>query len=79
MLDSEKNVKLIDFGFSTQWSENKKRKLQIGSPSYHSPQIAKDEAYAGPPADIWATGVLLYTLINGVHPFVANDDTDLDS
>lgn len=39
MLDSRGNVKLIDFGFSTQIPNTQKIKLFCGTPSYMAPEI----------------------------------------
>lgn len=60
-------VKVIDFGFSC----GSKEKLRIfcGTPSYMSPEIVSKKEYFGGPADIWACGVLLFTLICGTFPF----------
>lgn len=40
-----------------------------GTPSYMAPEIVNKREYAGPPADIWALGVLLYALLCGNFPF----------
>jgi serine/threonine protein kinase len=40
-----------------------------GTPSYMAPEIVNKEEYCGPPADIWALGVLLYILLCGTFPF----------
>ena len=77
MLDTEKNVKLIDFGFSTCIPNHKKIRMFCGTPSYMAPQIVSKVEYAGPPADIWACGVLLYALLNGCFPFRGSTDEDL--
>lgn len=69
LLDENKNVKIIDFGFSTCIPIHRKVRMFCGTPSYMSPQIVSKVEYAGPPADIWAAGVLLYALLNGCFPF----------
>ena len=33
--------------------------------------------YYGPPTDIWASGVLLYTMLEGNFPFKGSNDKDL--
>jgi serine/threonine protein kinase len=40
-----------------------------GTPSYMAPEIINKLEYCGPPADIWALGVLLFALLNGTFPF----------
>lgn len=77
LLDEDRNVKLIDFGFSTCIPNDKKIKMFCGTPSYMAPEIVMKLEYAGPPADIWASGVLLYALMNGKFPFRGDTDKDL--
>lgn len=60
-------VKLIDFGFSCISKD--RLKIFCGTPSYMSPEIVSKKEYYGGPADVWACGVLLYTLLVGVFPF----------
>lgn len=77
MLDKEKNVKIIDFGFSTCIPNDKKIKIFCGTPSYMAPEIVNKTEYCGPPADIWALGVLLYAMLQGCFPFKGATDKDL--
>ena len=77
MLDSRGNVKLIDFGFSTQIPNTQKIKLFCGTPSYMAPEIVKKIEFCGPPADIYATGVLLYAFFCGCFPYRGKDDKEL--
>lgn len=72
-----KEIKLIDFGFSTICPTYKKLKIYCGTPSYMAPQIVKKREYYGPPTDIWACGVLLFTMFCGRFPFKGRDDRDL--
>ena len=77
MLDTKGNVKLIDFGFSTQIPNTQKIKLFCGTPSYMAPEIVKKIEFCGPPADIYAAGVLLFAFFCGCFPFRGQDDKDL--
>lgn len=77
LLDESNNIKIIDFGFSTCFSHDKKIKMFCGTPSYMAPEIVARVEYSGPPADVWALGVLLYVLLCGCYPFKAQTDKEL--
>lgn len=77
MLDSSRNVKLIDFGFSTQIPNTQKVKLFCGTPSYMAPEIVQKIEFCGPPADVYASGVLLFAFFCGCFPFKGQNDKDL--
>ena len=77
LLTDDGTVKIIDFGFSTCIPNDKKIKLFCGTPSYMAPEIVAKKEFAGPPADIWARGVLLYAILCGTFPFKGIDDKDL--
>ena len=77
LIDSHHSIKLIDFGFSTCFPNDKKIKLFCGTPSYMSPEIVNKQESYGPPSDIWASGVLLYVLLTGTFPFKAAHSKEL--
>lgn len=68
-------TKVIDFGFAVQ----SQAKLQIfcGTPAYMSPEIVAKGKYDGPASDMWAAGILLYTMLFGIQPFRAQQEKDL--
>ena len=68
-------IKLIDFGFAAFCKEGEKLKIFCGTPSYMSPQMVLKDGYFGQKVDIWAAGILLYTILMGFQPFKApNED-----
>lgn len=70
MVDKEKNVKLIDFGFSLRQRSLGRLSLFCGTPNYMSPEVILKKEYYGGPNDIWALGVLLFRISSGRFPFV---------
>ena len=42
-----------------------------------APEIVEKKEYSGPPADIWASGVLLYALLCGNFPYKGTTDEEL--
>jgi len=36
-----------------------------GTPAYMSPEICSKNCYDGPAADMWAAGILLFTMLFG--------------
>lgn len=72
LLDSEMNIKLVDFSFGTHFnSTNHLLTTWCGSPPYAAPEIFLGEPYIGVKADIWSLGVILYVMVCGALPFDA--------
>jgi serine/threonine protein kinase len=71
-------VKLADFGIAkaAEDSEITKTGSVLGTAAYLSPEQARGEK-AGPPADLYALGVVSYQLLTGRLPFEAASLTDL--
>ncbi len=71
-------VVVIDFGFAALEGGSRLTKAGhvVGSLAYLAPErLQGDRGSAG--ADIYAMGVILYELLTGARPFVAEDDFDL--
>lgn len=69
LLDSKRNVKIADFGLGNITHDGHFLKTNCGSPSYAAPEVHANRLYAGPEADVWSCGVILYALICGRLPF----------
>lgn len=69
LTDNYRTIKLVDFGFANFFSKNRYLDTWCGSPPYAAPELFKGVEYAGPPADIWSLGVILYVLVCGSLPF----------
>ncbi|CAG7834715.1 unnamed protein product [Allacma fusca] len=71
-------IKLANFCLGKQLShENELLKDQRGSPAYISPDVIKGEPYLGKPSDMWAMGVIFYTLLFGQFPFYDPSPSEL--
>ncbi|XP_032819279.1 NUAK family SNF1-like kinase 1 [Petromyzon marinus] len=77
LLDENNNIKLADFGLSSQFHGDRLLQTFCGSPLYASPEIVNGRPYRGPEVDSWALGVLLYTLVYGTMPFDGRDHRTL--
>ena len=69
LLDADMCVKIVDFGLGNVQRSNHLLTTACGSPCYAPPEMIQGSPYAGPPADIWSTGVILYALLCGYLPF----------
>ncbi|EEP81262.1 carbon catabolite derepressing protein kinase [Uncinocarpus reesii 1704] len=69
LIDSEKNVKIADFGLSNIMTDGNFLRTSCGSPNYAAPEVISGKLYAGPEVDVWSCGVILYVLLVGKLPF----------
>ncbi|CAG8591502.1 16396_t:CDS:2 [Cetraspora pellucida] len=74
ILDEDGIVQLIDFGSSAYIKTGKKYDTFCGTIDYAAPEVLTGKKYDGPPQDIWALGILLYTLIYKENPFYNIDE-----
>lgn len=58
-------------------SESDLLKDQRGSPAYISPDVLCGKPYLGKPSDMWALGVVLYTMLYGQFPFYHSSPSQL--
>ena len=74
LLDKKKkNIKIIDFGLSNYCKKNEFLKSSCGSPCFASPEMLSGQPYKGISADLWAAGVVLYSMLVGGFPFDSQD------
>ncbi len=70
-------VKLLDFGIARITNETATRGLTregevFGTPHYMAPEQAQGKKNVGPPADVYAIGIMFYEILCGEPPFDAS-------
>lgn len=74
--DKSYKIKLIDFGLSTDQSQNH-RQTFCGSPLYAAPECLKSEPYDATKSDIWSAGVVFYIMVVGNFPWDPSNVTKM--
>lgn len=74
LLDDSLNVKITDFGFARRLKDGEKLFDLCGTPGYLAPETLKCNMFEDAPGyskevDIWACGVIMFTLLVGCPPF----------
>lgn len=75
MLTPDERVKLMDFGIARLRGVARQTRLgfAVGTPSYMAPEQLRSEDVDGR-TDLYAVGLVLYELLTGEAPFVADSD-----
>jgi serine/threonine protein kinase len=76
MLGERLTLKLIDFGFVTSTKSEKKSESIVGTIGYMAPELLCNLPYDAKKVDIFAMGVLLFTMYTGHPPFNSATRTD---
>lgn len=69
---NDRFVKIIDFGLARILDHQQRLTVAgeiFGTPRYMSPEQARGDTSIGPPADIYALGIILYEMLCGKAPF----------
>ena len=76
LINKNNILKIIDFGLSNYYENNKFLSTPCGSPCYAAPEMLSGTNYDGIPVDIWTTGIILYAMLCGCVPF-DNEDRNI--
>jgi len=75
LLDSNNRIKITDFGFATTLEKDEVLRDLVGTINYMSPEMLRvnmnprcNPGYSFP-IDVWACGVIMFTLVSGKQPF----------
>ncbi|XP_067396848.1 serine/threonine-protein kinase 33 isoform X2 [Emydura macquarii macquarii] len=72
------NIKVTDFGLAVQKAGGSESMFQstCGTPTYMAPEVISAHDYSQQ-CDIWSIGVIMYMLLCGDPPFIANSEEKL--
>ncbi|KAG5287699.1 serine/threonine-protein kinase ppk6 [Histoplasma capsulatum G186AR] len=73
ILDGEGKIKLIDFGSAAYISKGP-FDVFVGTIDYAAPEVLQGKSYGGKEQDVWALGILLYTIVYKENPFYNIDE-----
>ncbi|KAF7563785.1 hypothetical protein G7046_g322 [Stylonectria norvegica] len=73
ILDGEGSIKIIDFG-SAAYIKSGPFDVFVGTIDYAAPEVLAGKPYGGREQDVWALGILLYTIIYKENPFYSIDE-----
>lgn len=74
---NESTIKLVDFGNAQELPESGYlTSWNFGTPEYSAPEIVGGNRHVSTPADLWSLGVVVYTLLTGISPFLGRNDRE---
>lgn len=79
LFDSEFNLKVADFGFSTLLAGKDgsgQLSTVLGTESYMAPEIHLKQPYSGSAVDLFACAIILFIMMSGTPPFLKAEPKD---
>ena len=77
VVDIDDNVKIRHFENVIQITQHQLLSAQCGSPIFSPPEVIMNTPYEGKNVDMWALGVILYTMVAGEIPWKDDDPNRL--
>jgi serine/threonine protein kinase len=75
------NTKVLDFGIASARGDNKRdltdTRTVLGTPGYMAPEQIQSSKNAGPPADVFSLGCVMFKCLTGYIPFEGRNTVDL--
>lgn len=72
-IDDKMQIKIGDFGLAAKINDKVRRWSVCGTPNYIAPEILENKHGHAYEVDVWALGVIVYTLLIGRAPFETRD------
>jgi len=66
-------VKVVDFGIAGVGGD----KVDAGTLLYMAPECLEKDGCTSPAMDVWAIGIMFYTMLYGTLPFTKSDEKEL--
>ena len=76
-IDSSNNIKIFEFKYSAFCSSKNRTKCEnLGDKIFLSPELISKKSCFPELSDIWSSGIILYILVVGEHPFYSQNEFD---
>lgn len=75
--DPDREIKLIDFGYSKAYLQDRHMHEIVGTSYYIAPEVLNADYTAK--SDLWSLGVLVFMMLSGRVPFPGQSDEDIQN